>query len=370
MEKIRIKKLNNHHLYRIFAVMIALFATKVCPNSVVEKENPPREVFRFLEEVIGLSGNDLRHLKSGQVVIRLLDTRIEREVAVFGAVFVGIPLREYLNRLPDYRLFVESSTAEEGQIFHQPPQPGDVAALFLDEIDIEAISECQIGDCDIKLSDSLIYRFQQQLDSNAENFAVRANQLYRQMLLDYVQAYRKGGNAALLVYYDREQPVRLVEEFHDLLQQTALLYTYHPEFYAYLERYPEVKLSNIDEFLFWAKEDIGAKRKVISLNHMTLYRPPEKGPADAIIASKQFYASHYFEAALGITGLAETPEIGEKGFYLLYLNRSRIDVLRHPRFGFIRKKIIGGVQKLLEQKLKRVKFFAETGTVENATEND
>jgi hypothetical protein len=48
-----------------------------------------------------------------------------------------------------------------------------------------------------------------------------------------------------------------------------------------------------------------------------------------LIASKQIYASHYFEASLELTALVEAKEPGENsGFFLLYLNRSRLDNFR------------------------------------------
>lgn len=44
-------------------------------------------------------------------------------------------------------------------------------------------------------------------------------------------------------------------------------------------------------------------------------------PADYVISSRQLYASHYFDASLGLTVLARD----ESGSVLAYLNRSRVD---------------------------------------------
>jgi hypothetical protein len=65
-----------------------------------------------------------------------------------------------------------------------------------------------------------------------------------------------------------------------------------------------------------------------------------------VIASKQIWASHYYDGSLGITVLVDA----NPGTYLVYLNRSRIDLLRDAGFkrwlvkrfapGAIRKEVV------------------------------
>ena len=353
-------KKQNRNFLKLF-VLFAILSWSMIAGSqqLLAQEAETKNVYRFLEEVVGFSEKEIYRLQAGETVVKPLQTDVEHEVAVFGATYIDVPLQQYLAHLDDYRLYVESALAEKGQIFSNPPQPGDLDSLYLDDFDIEALSECEVGDCAIKLPVNFIEMIRQKLNGSEQNYEALANQLFREMLFNYTLAYMQKGNRAMLVYGDKKVPVHMVEEFHELLQQTSLLYTYHPALYEYLEAYPEKKPANIEELFFWAKENIGAKRPVISLNHTVLYRPEEAALADAIIASKQFYASHYFEASLGITGLAVTEKLQKKGFYLLYLNRSRLDVLRHPRFGFIRSKISNGVIDLLERKINRVKEVAE-----------
>jgi hypothetical protein len=328
-------------------------------NELLAQEVEGKNIYRFLEEVVGFSEKEIYRLQAGETIVKSLQTDVKHEVLVFGATYIEVRLQDYLANLDDYRLFVESALAEKGQLFSYPPKPGDFDSLYLDDLDIEALSECDVGNCAIKLPAHFIEIIQQNLNGSDQNFEVKANQLFREMLLNYTLSYMQKGNRAMLVYGDKKVPVKMVDEFHDLLQQTSFLYTYQPELYEYLEAYPDKRPANIEELFFWAKENIGAKRPVISLNHTVLYRPEKAKLADAIIASKQFYASHYFEASLGITGLAVTEKIQKKGFYLLYLNRSRLDVLRHPRFGFIKRKISAGIIDLLERKITRVKTVAE-----------
>lgn len=179
-------------------------------------------------------------------------------------------------------------------------------------------------------------------------------------MIQYVTSYLSGGNAALTEFDDQKYFLRLANEFHDLLKESPYLYVYAPEYHKYLEGYPHVPLSNVENFIYWSKEDIGTKRRVINITHMTLYQRPDTTIFEVLVASKKIYASHYFEAGLGLTALADDPENDRTGFYLLFLNRWRIDALRHPHFGgLLRKKVRGGLRKLYQKKMTLVKTRLE-----------
>ena len=131
---------------------------------------------------------------------------------------------------------------------------------------------------------------------------------------------------------------------------------YSPEFYKYLETFPEGKPSGVESYIYWAKEDIGANYHVVSLNHIILLIPddPTLSPT---IASKQIYADHYFEASLRLTTAVENPETATSSMYLLHLNRSRIDALRRNGFltGTIRSRIQSGLINSMSQRMKAIK---------------
>ena len=52
------------------------------------------------------------------------------------------------------------------------------------------------------------------------------------------------------------------------------------------------------------------------------------GPAGLreAIASKQIYGTHYFDASLGLTVLVRDRSVSSPAMYLVYLNRSRVDI--------------------------------------------
>ena len=90
-------------------------------------------------------------------------------------------------------------------------------------------------------------------------------------------------------------------------------------------------------FFYWSTESFGLK-PVTGVTHVSLYVQPGR----AVIASKQIYASHYFDASMGLTAaLDDDREASDPGMYLVYLNRSRIDLLG-GFFGGLRRTFLGG----------------------------
>ena len=58
-----------------------------------------------------------------------------------------------------------------------------------------------------------------------------------------------------------------------------------------------------------------------------------------LIASKQIYANHYFEASLGLTVALAAGQGPSPSFYLLYFNRSRSDALHGGFSGLARGQV-------------------------------
>ncbi len=133
---------------------------------------------------------------------------------------------------------------------------------------------------------------------------------------------------------------------------------YVPAFRAHLLAFPRPGLADSEDFLYWSKERFGYK-PVVSITHVTIQRlRREGGHGAAVIASKQIYASHYFAASLGLSAFVETG--APAGAYLVYLNRSRSDLLQGMFSGvirfFLRRRVLDGLdkyQRLTKEKLER-----------------
>ena len=68
--------------------------------------------------------------------------------------------------------------------------------------------------------------------------AGQVNARVRQAVVDYVTAYLKIGDAALVTYNDRAEPVSLKEQWRSLLAGSPYFQQYSPALKEYLEQYP------------------------------------------------------------------------------------------------------------------------------------
>jgi hypothetical protein len=235
---------------------------------------------------------------------------------------------------------------------------GDLAGLTLEPEEIDSIRRCRVNLCDFKMSTRFIERFRREVNWAAPDYRERVTGLMREMLLEYVQSYLNGGNAALGEYNDKAYKLRLADEFQSLLQPAPYMYGYGSEFQRHLEDFPRSLPRYAESFVYWSKEQFGLK-PVISVTHIMVYKLSEAYAADVLIASKGIYANHYFEASLGLTGFIHSKSLEPPRRYLIYINRSRTDALRGFFAGLKRSLISGklrdGARKnmeLIKQKLE------------------
>ncbi|MBK8313345.1 MAG: hypothetical protein IPL01_04580 [Acidobacteria bacterium] len=300
-----------------------------------------REAQAFLRRYFNFSATEFNALDRGEVITRLPPVPDSREVAVLGAVKVNVSKDIFVARIRDIANFKRSSNVLEIGRFGKTPKLDDLRGLTIDEDDINALRECRVGDCGVKLSAAWINRLQKGIDWNAPDYQIRASTMIKQMLVEYAQGYLAGGNARLGVYQDKEYAHKVADDVVSLLRKTQYIYNYAPDFLRYLEQFPQSKPAGVEDFIYWSKEKFGLK-PVISLTHISIYRKSRTGGTDLFIASKQLYASHYFESSLGFTYfLDDTQNSREPAAYVIYLNRSRADGLR-GRFSDAKRRLIAG----------------------------
>ena len=92
--------------------------------------------------------------------------------------------------------------------------------------------------------------------------------------------------------------------------------------------------------------------------HLTIWRDPAD-PTRAAVASKQIYASHYFQAGLDLTALVDAPA-PPGGFYLVDLYRARIDPPTGMLSGVLLGKIRGGIEQGVAEGLRTAKQRTES----------
>jgi hypothetical protein len=300
-----------------------------------------------------LSPADIAHIDDGQIVARTLWVKNRREVATLGVVRIQTTPAAYVERLRDIANFKRTNGVLQIGTFSSPPQHGDVASLTVDEGDLKLLRGCRVEDCSLRLSADGIERIRREIDWRADDAAGRASGLVRQILVDYVTHYREGGAAAAMEYADTPSPLNVGHEFASLVEEDTATWKYVPRLRRHLLEYPAAADKAMSDFIYWSKERVHS-RPVISITHVVIAAAVDDGPVNYAIASKQIYAMHYFDASLGLTLLVRDLSVPYPATYVVYLNRSRIDLF-DGLFGAMARRIAAGrARALVAEQLARL----------------
>jgi hypothetical protein len=302
--------------------------------------------FLFFSPAVVITPAERQHLDRGQVLVRVLPGQ-EREIAVFcaaafdrggEALVQGVRRIEELKRGP-YVFAIGR--------FSDPPGIGDLARLSLDEEDLESIRDCRLSDCAVKLSGSEMEQLRRAAEPGT-NWKSGLQDTFRSLVLERVSTYKARGHEGIPGYQDTRTPVDLKAEFSGIVRHSPYLVERMPQFAAYLEGYPHVPAPAPESFFYWSKEKIGRK-PVISVTHVSIIRGENRAELpEVLVAGKQVFATHYMNGALALTavvgGRDGTPR------YLVYLNRSRVDVLG-GFLGWVKRTI---VEERLESETEKI----------------
>jgi hypothetical protein len=305
-----------------------------------------------------VSASDIAKVESGQVVTVVFDGGTETEIFVAAAVKIRVPRAQVTSYYGQMIAYVDGQVTQGFGRFSSPAALPDVRELAFDRSEVDHLKSCRPGKCDIRLGGAAIDALRSSIDWKAADYVERTNEYVRKAAVDYITAYRAQGDAALVTYNDRAQPVSLREQWRGLLGDSPLLAGYAPELAAYLERFPSGSLEGGRDVFYWVKENYGYK-PVISIVHGVVYDPPAR-PGRTIVAQKQLYANHYFDGSLAVAVLLDTQDGGRPATYLVYANRSRGDMLKG---GF------GGMKRSTARSMARKAAEETLGTIKRALES-
>ncbi len=350
---------DKHRLRQTWWFLRVALALAVAGWGSASAQTLPAELRGFLEHYGAANDSELRRLQAGQPVAKLLETTERREVAVFGMIQINVPAEFFVEQFRDIVRFKESPMVPQIGKFSDPPRPEDLGRLTMEESDLEALTHCRAGDCPVKASAEIMERFRREAAASPVS-KERGNSAVRKILAEYARDYAEHGNSALLAYRDKKQPVRLQEEFLSLLAESSYLPEYAPRLLDNLIKFPRAGSPEVKSFLYWSKESYGLK-PVVSITHAIIYPTEREGRPWCFLASKQIYASHYYEASLGLTIVVEeTTEPSRPRISVLYLNRTRVDALRGWFVTLKRYFLAGRIRSGMEQNLRLVKNRLET----------
>jgi hypothetical protein len=287
--------------------------------------------FAFFEPAIPISVAERAKLDDGEPVVKMLPAR-GRELALFAAVRVDASPE----RLIEWGRRVESTRNARYlpavARFSNPPQLEDVQTLSLTDDDLEDLRRCRPGDCAVKLSAHEMARLQTVLDGSLD-WKADAQRGFREAVVDRAFAYQARGDPGALPYADDMVVVAPNAEFALIVERLGFLQPQLPRLAEYLKFYPRVDCADVVEsFLYWSTETLGIK-PITNITHVTVVRGADPWAPEALVASKQVFASHYKNAALAVTAMVGSAQSGR---YLVYIHRSHVDMLDGTLGGVVR----------------------------------
>ena len=329
--------------------LVAMTATALLAVPDAAGLDPSRA---FLTTAFHLSASEMERIDGGQVVSRTLEVKNHRELATLGIVRIKTSPAVYVERLSDIATFKRTDDVLQVGVFSDPPQVRDVAALNIDDGDLKQLRVCQVENCDVRLGADTIELLRRQIDWRTADAPRQANQQMLQMLVDLVGSYRHSGPAAVMEYADRAPRLDARREFAALLDGDPITLEYAPRLRRHLLEYP-ASGEKMTDFIYWSKELVRG-RPVISVTHVATGAAVDDSPVAYAIGSKQLYATHYYDASLGLTLLVPDRTAASPATYVVYLNRTRIDLF-DGLFGGVTRRIVGGrARTLVAAQLQRL----------------
>jgi len=323
----------------------------------VTEADGPDEPYRFFREFVGLSEDQIGAIRSGKAVAKVVESHSPDEVFVFGAVYVEANPKSYLELASDVAALRKLPGYLAVQSFSDPPQLSDLEGFTLGNQDIEELKSCKVGHCEVQLPTEAMESFKQSINWLAPDVDDRVNHLAREMALQALLDYRRGGNTALGVYRDKNHPAAVAETFAALITRLSALPVYLPELNEYLLEYPKAESDKVQVGFYWEEVNFGLK-PTFRIVQMIVYRGASPtGPVYAV-AEKQLYASHYFETALDLTVCVKDAE--RPGFYIITVKGSKQAGLTGLKGSLVRKVAVDKARSSLERVLLTIKQRLES----------
>lgn len=343
---------------RLPAGLAVLAAAMLIPASLGGQAADPRQEVDEVLRKEDFTAPDLTMLQGGMVVAHARADK-SGEIVTQAAVKIFAPHAQVVGYYGQMISYVDGKVVQGFGQFSTPALPLNVTTLTFDRGDIDALRSCRIGSCDVRIGSAGLSAIQAAIDWNAADYPDQVNEFARKTIVDYVNAYRARGDAALVTYHDGDKPVSLRSEWSALLTGARNVHAFFPELVRHLSSFPNDPLAGARDIIYWIKEDYGQK-PIISVVHAVVYTP-KAGEDRTVVAQKYIYTSHYYDASLAVAWIAGGIENGSPVTYILYSNRSRGGMLRGGMRGIGRSVAEKMAREGAEQTLSTIKLVLEGG---------
>ena len=313
---------------------------------------PVQDPFAFFRPGIEVTDDERRQLDRGTPVVRVLPAT-GREIAVFAAIRVNVDAARLIAWLHQIPALKKSRYVLAIGRFSDPPRIEDLADLVLDDDELSDLRRCRIGHCKLKLAAAEMDVVRRAADQAGDDWKPAVQHAFREVVLSRVHVYLAGGRAALPAYED-DETVWTAPIAAALLEHSPFLTGQVPTFADHLARYPNAAASGVESFVYWSKER-QADKAVVSATHVSILRGAGGTQPDVVTAGQQILATHYMNASLGVTVLLRGAGMQN---YLVYVNRTDLDVLGGPFGGlvrwFVRRRVAAEATNVLNQLRRRI----------------
>src|SRR5712671_7828802 len=96
---------------------------------------PPR-LTEFLQQSIGFDAQQLAAVERGEPIVKVLETRDRRDVAVFGIITTPLGREQYVRALRDFPTSLRTPNRTQLGIFSSPAKVSDMAAVTINSRDV------------------------------------------------------------------------------------------------------------------------------------------------------------------------------------------------------------------------------------------
>lgn len=326
----------------VVALTAAVPALGQSPNA------PPVALAPLIDAFGSFSARDLEDVARGDVAVVTLHGTDRDEVALMALMSVSVPRTFYATHAS------EGPAAEHGGVVREPATPADFDGVSFSDAELKGLKKCRPLHCGIKLPAG-------DMPPVARAAEAKSNQvvdsIVRRWLADRVNDYRARGDSALPRYDDTRLDERSAEGFRRLLDESAPFTRDVRGLAEFLRGPPGASVPGIASAIHWTVDRPEGLTPIVSLvQRTTCIAADPRLPA--LMIAKQLYATHYFDARLDMTALAEgageTPDT-----YALVVRRVRFDKLPSGGVFDLRGRVVRKLRNALREELAATKRYVE-----------
>jgi hypothetical protein len=329
----------------------------------VEQQPPIGDIVKLVWPEVQLDRDEQDAVVNGRVVGTILDARHPSELVFFGAARIDATPSVFMDAAAHPAALWRGAKVPRTGTVAQPAAPGDIAQMQLPDMDLDALRSCEPGDCSVKMSAAEMKRLADAARNHPERWRDALQREFHAVIVDRIRAYQRSGLSGLAPFHDHDKPLDAARTFSQLAAATVVANETARQLIEYLARYPTLPLpAGAHEQIYWL-QTVQTPKPTIQVLHATFRLGTDHPSVEALVVSRQVFATHYINGSLAITALVR--DNGGRR-YLLYMHRTAADGLEGAFSGlrrfFIQRRIRSGARDAFAELKTRIERRANPGS--------